>query len=91
MSALELAGTRPVGIVDRFVAAARTTGYLLVAVPLEALGVLALPTLLFGSSFPSRLVWRERRLANVALHARIPAAERRDRRSAGRRSRPRSA
>jgi len=41
-------------------------------VPLEALGVLALPTLLFGSSFPSSVAWRERRLANAALHARIP-------------------
>jgi len=72
LSALELAGTRPLGIVDRFVAAARTAGYLLVAVPLEALGVLALPTLLFGSSFPSSVAWRERRLANAALYARIP-------------------
>jgi signal transduction histidine kinase len=79
LSALELAGTRPLGIVDRFVAAARTAGYLLIAVPLEALGVVALPTLLFGSSFPSSVARRERRLANVALHARIPpsAEERR--------------
>jgi signal transduction histidine kinase len=72
LSAIELAGTRPLGIVDRFVAAARTAGYLLIAVPLEALGVVALPTLLFGSSFPSSVAGRERRLANVALHARIP-------------------
>jgi signal transduction histidine kinase len=72
LSAVELAGTRPLGILDRFVAAARTGGYLLLALPLQALGVLALPTLLFGSSLPSRLTGRERRLANVALHARIP-------------------
>ena len=72
MSTLELAGTRPLGILDRFVAAARTAGYLLIAIPLEALGVVALPTLLFGSSFPSSVANRERRLANAALHARIP-------------------
>ena len=72
MSAIELAGTHPVGILDRLVTAARTAFYLLLAVPLEALGVVALPTLLLGSSFPSRLAGRERRLANVALHARIP-------------------
>jgi signal transduction histidine kinase len=72
LSAIELAGTRSLGILDRFVTAARTAGYLLLAVPLEALGVVALPTLLFGSSFPSRVAGRERRLANVALRARIP-------------------
>ena len=72
MSAIELVGTRPLGILDRFVTAARTAGYLLLAGPLEALGVVALPTLIFGSSFPSRLAGRERRLANVALRARIP-------------------
>jgi signal transduction histidine kinase len=72
LSALELAGNRPLGVLDRFVRAGRTAGYLLLAVPVQALGVLALPTLLFGSTFPSRLAVRERRLANLALRARIP-------------------
>jgi signal transduction histidine kinase len=72
LSAIEVAGTRPLGILDRLVTAARTAGYLLLAVPLEALGVVSLPALFLGSSFPSRLAERERRLANVALHARIP-------------------
>jgi signal transduction histidine kinase len=75
LSALELAGTRPLGVVDRFVAAARTACYLLIAIPLEALGVVSLPALLFGSSFPSSVARRERRLANVALNTRIPPPE----------------
>jgi signal transduction histidine kinase len=42
------------------------------AVPLGVLGVLALPALIARSSLPWRLAARERRLANVALKARIP-------------------
>jgi signal transduction histidine kinase len=72
MTALELAGAQPLGTRDRLVAAARVAGYLPLAVLLGGLGVLALPTLLFGSTFPGRLAERERRLANAALHARIP-------------------
>ncbi len=72
MTALELAGAQPLGTRDRLVAAARVAGYLPLAVLLGVLGVLALPTLLFGSTLTWRLAERERRLANAALHARIP-------------------
>ena len=72
MSALSLAADRPLGTRDRLIEAARTAGYLLLAVPLTLLGVVTLPALLWGSALPWGVATRERRLANVALHARIP-------------------
>jgi signal transduction histidine kinase len=72
VTALGLAAERPLGTRQRLLGAIRSGAYLLVAVPLGFVAVLALPTLLAGSSLPWRLATRERRLANVALGARIP-------------------
>jgi signal transduction histidine kinase len=72
VTAIGLAAERPLGIRDRVVGASRTVVYLLLAIPLGLAGVLSLPALSAGSSLPWRLATRERRLANVALRARLP-------------------
>jgi signal transduction histidine kinase len=68
----ELAAERPVARPNRLLAAARNAAYLVAGLALELAGVVTLPALSWRSSLPWRLNARERRLANVLLHGRVP-------------------
>jgi signal transduction histidine kinase len=72
VSALEVSTERPLARPNRLLVAVRTATHLVSGFALELAGLATLPALLWHSSLPWRLSARERRLANVLLHARIP-------------------